>query len=107
VACLFASPDHDLPTRAWLARLFAHDRLDVRDRASLLAAPPLRTEGDAGPTVCSCSGVGRNTLIAAIRRHRLASPEQVCDALKAGSNCGSCIPELAALIEEAADSSAA
>jgi assimilatory nitrate reductase catalytic subunit len=51
--------------------------------------------------------VGRNTLLAAIRRHRLASPEQVGDALKAGSNCGSCVPELAALIQEAAGTSAA
>ncbi|HEX9594335.1 MAG TPA: molybdopterin-dependent oxidoreductase [bacterium] len=107
VACLFAAPAHDLPTRAWLARLFAHDRLDFRDRASLLAARPPRAEGDAGPTVCSCFGVGRNTLLAAIRRHRLASPEQVGDALKAGSNCGSCVPELAALIQEAAGTSAA
>jgi len=99
-ACLFVGPTHDLPTRTWLARLFVATTLDATARASLLTARPPVDQPDAGPTLCSCFGVGRNALIEAIRRDRLTTPEAVGTALRAGTNCGSCVPELRALIDE-------
>jgi assimilatory nitrate reductase catalytic subunit len=42
--------------------------------------------------------VGRNALREAIAAGGLASPEAVGAALKAGTGCGSCVPELRALI---------
>lgn len=98
-ACLFVGPTHDLPTRTWLAQLFAATALDGAARASLLTARPPADQPDAGPTLCSCFGVGRNVLIAAIQRDRLTTPEAVGAALLAGTNCGSCVPELRALID--------
>ena len=47
-----------------------------------------------GPVVCSCFAVGRSALLRAIRGDQLASVEQIGKALNAGTNCGSCIPEL-------------
>jgi assimilatory nitrate reductase catalytic subunit len=99
-ACLFVGPTHDLPTRTWLAQLFAETSLDATARASLLTARPPVDQPDAGATLCSCFGVGRNALIEAIQRDRLTTPEAVGAALRAGTNCGSCVPELRALIDD-------
>ena len=44
---------------------------------------------------------GRDTLIQAIRTQQLMSADEVGRKLNAGSNCGSCIPELTALISGA------
>ena len=53
---------------------------------------------DTGPTVCSCFGVGRNTIFTAIREHALSSAEQVGTRTRAGTNCGSCVPEIRTLL---------
>lgn len=55
---------------------------------------------DSGPTVCACFGVGKNTLIKAIRENNANSIEAIGERLKAGTNCGSCLPELKALLVE-------
>jgi assimilatory nitrate reductase catalytic subunit len=57
--------------------------------------------------VCSCFGVGVNTLRRAIREHRLASTEAIGELLNAGTNCGSCVPELRRLIADEARESIA
>ncbi len=67
------------------------------DGAGLLAARPPVGRLDPGPVVCSCMGVGRNTLLAAAERSG-ASLEALCTATGAGTNCGSCRPEIADLI---------
>ena len=99
-ACLFLSPRPDLPSRAWLASLFAKDRLEELDRIGLLVGEPAEKGADTGPTVCSCFGVGRNTICAAIREQDLKTPAEITACLKAGGNCGSCVPELKKLLTE-------
>ena len=56
---------------------------------------------DPGPTLCSCFGVGVNTILTAIETDGLMSVEAVGAALSAGTNCGSCRPEIAALLATA------
>ncbi|PIL19287.1 hypothetical protein P775_15480 [Puniceibacterium antarcticum] len=56
---------------------------------------------DPGPIVCSCFGVGMNTLLAAIETQSLTTVDQIGAALQAGTNCGSCRPELTALLTRA------
>ncbi|SAL11823.1 nitrate reductase [Caballeronia arvi] len=99
-SCVFISERPDLPARAWLASLFEKDRLDDDDRASLLLGQPAAKGEDTGPTVCSCFGVGRNTICNAIRDKGLKSAAEITSCLKAGGNCGSCVPELKKLIVE-------
>ncbi|AET91398.1 molybdopterin oxidoreductase [Burkholderia sp. YI23] len=99
-SCVFISERPDLPARAWLASLFEKDRLDDDDRASLLLGQPAARGEDTGPTVCSCFGVGRNTICSAIREKGLKSAAEITSCLKAGGNCGSCVPELKKLIVE-------
>ncbi|MEM1351925.1 MAG: molybdopterin-dependent oxidoreductase [Pseudomonadota bacterium] len=51
-----------------------------------------------GPVVCACLNVGINTIIAAIEQNQHITLEALGAALGAGTNCGSCKPELAELI---------
>ena len=99
-ACVFLSSRPDLPSRHWLAGLFSHEHIDEADRTGLLIGEPPGAGADAGPVVCSCFGVGRNTLCEAIRNQGLDTPARITAALRAGGNCGSCVPELQRLIAE-------
>ncbi|USX20312.1 molybdopterin-dependent oxidoreductase [Oxalobacteraceae bacterium OTU3REALA1] len=92
--CIFLSPRQDMPSRAWLASLFVKEQLSEIDRVGLLVGMPVEKGADTGPTVCSCFGVGRNTICNAIVEKDLQTVAQVTSCLKAGGNCGSCVPEI-------------
>jgi assimilatory nitrate reductase catalytic subunit len=98
VQCIFVSPRPDLPARGWLSGLFAKEQLEAADRAAVLAGRPIEKGADTGPTVCSCFGVGRNTICNAIREKDLKSAAEVTACVKAGGNCGSCVPEIKQLL---------
>lgn len=98
---LFIGPDHQLPARDWLVSCFGV-ALEEGARRSLLSARPASGK-DPGPTVCACFGVGRNTLLEAIVEQGLDSPEALGKVLRAGTNCGSCVPELRQLIARVQD----
>jgi assimilatory nitrate reductase catalytic subunit len=64
-----------------------------------LAGRPGADQPDPGPTVCACLNVGLNTILRAIAGGTGPSVQALGEALGAGTNCGSCRPELAALID--------
>jgi assimilatory nitrate reductase catalytic subunit len=98
-ACLFIAPTQaQLPDRVWLANLFPQLSLEPADRSAVLAGRPGCRQADIGPIVCSCFSVGRMAILSAIREQGLKSIEAISAALKAGTNCGSCIPEIKALL---------
>jgi len=97
MGCLFLGPQVSLPPRNWLAGLFEHDQLPTRERMALLSGRPPPGQKDAGRTLCSCFGVGENTIIDAIKAG-CRSPEAVTQRCQAGGNCGSCLPEVKGLI---------
>lgn len=99
-ACLFVATNVNLPSRTWLGQLFSQETLSQQDRMSLLMGIPPKNHPDGGRTVCSCFGVGVNALSQAICEQDLVTPETIGQVLKAGTNCGSCIPEIKALIKE-------
>ncbi len=94
--CLFVGPARDAGDWEVVKSLFAADHVSDEQRRMLLSGKS--TEGtSSGPIVCACFGVGRGTIcdvIAAGAR----SPAEIGAALKAGTNCGSCIPEIKRLI---------
>jgi assimilatory nitrate reductase catalytic subunit len=95
-AVLMVTRSGRLPARNWLASLFAEDALDPADRRCLLRGE--RADGvDPGSTVCACFSVGANTIRLAIAGG-CATVDAVGSKLRAGSNCGSCRPEIARLI---------
>ncbi|MGO9444127.1 MAG: (2Fe-2S)-binding protein, partial [Thiobacillaceae bacterium] len=89
-----------LPPRHWLESLFERDRLSDVERGALLLGRPSQAVPDSGPVICACFGVGQNALRQAIVAGA-ASVEALGLTLKAGSNCGSCIPELKTLLAQA------
>jgi assimilatory nitrate reductase catalytic subunit len=106
-ACIYFDQRPSLPERGWLARLFSGRKLDAAGRAAVLAGRAL--EGaDHGPLVCSCFGVGHKPIAACARElGAAASAAEIGKRLKCGTNCGSCVPEIQAIIQEAARAPAA
>lgn len=97
---LFAGPDHRLPPRDWPGGLFGVP-LEGRQRMGLLAGSPVPGMPDSGRTVCACFGVGLETLRTAIREQGPTTAEALGETLRAGTQCGSCLPEIRALLTEA------
>ncbi|MDF1584208.1 MAG: molybdopterin-dependent oxidoreductase [Methyloprofundus sp.] len=94
----FIAPDSHLPERNWLTGLFIKTGLDKDERSALLTGlPPLGTP-DVGQIVCSCFNVGAKTILTAIKEKGLTTHQQVGQCLKAGTNCGSCVSEIKALL---------
>ena len=97
-SCLFISPSLDLPTRGWLAELFNKSSIELDERMAMLSGSPPAGREDCGKTVCACFGVGENTIKSAISEKGLSSVKAIGECLNAGTNCGSCIPELEKLL---------
>jgi len=100
VAVLFTTVEGRLPPRDWLAEQFAGP-LTVEARAALLFGRPPGAQGDKGPMVCACLKVGTKTVEAAIAAGA-RTPDAVGSATGAGTNCGSCRPEIARMIKSLA-----
>ena len=99
-ACVFISPRPQRLSRSWLSSLFDKPRLTANERAQVLASRPKDSSLDTGATVCACFGVGSNAIEAAIAAG-CTDPSSIGRRLKAGTNCGSCVPELRRLIADA------
>jgi assimilatory nitrate reductase catalytic subunit len=99
--CLFIGPARDAGDWNVVKELFAADTLGADQRRMLLSGKSMDGVVDAGPIVCACFGVGRNTICDAIAAGA-GSAADIGAKLKAGTNCGSCIPELKRLIAQTA-----
>jgi assimilatory nitrate reductase catalytic subunit len=85
-----------LPARGWIADRFLDDALTLTDRVALLAGRAADAV-DVGALVCACLKVGAKTIDAAIAGG-CATVEAVGAATGAGTNCGSCRPEIARML---------
>ena len=84
--------------------LFAKDAVSADERRMLLSGRSGDGLAGAGPIVCACFGVGRNTIIDAIKAGACSATD-IGAKLKAGTNCGSCIPELKRMLSQAPQAS--
>ena len=91
-AALFVAPGPVALSRSHLAAALGNPC-----EPGLLAGRPGGDRPDGGAVVCACLGVGVNTILEGIR-DGLASVEAIGEALGAGTSCGSCRPELRALL---------
>jgi assimilatory nitrate reductase catalytic subunit len=98
--CLFLGPARDAGDWNVVKDLFAAGALSDDQRRMLLSGKSMDGLASAGPVVCACFGVGRNTICDAIASGARSAAELGL-RLKAGTNCGSCIPELKLLIAQA------
>lgn len=92
LAALFVSPQPVALMRDYLATL------PGKSVTNVLTGRRPADQFDPGPVLCSCFGVGVNTIRWAVAGNGLTTVEAVGCAVQAGTNCGSCRPEIAALL---------
>jgi assimilatory nitrate reductase catalytic subunit len=95
---IFISAENSLPERNWLTGLFLKAQLEKPERLALLTGKPPLGVPDAGIIVCACFNVGEKSIRTAIKEKGLKTHQEVGLCLKAGTNCGSCVPEIKALL---------
>ncbi|TXL71508.1 nitrate reductase [Vineibacter terrae] len=95
---MYIAPDAaGLPSRIGPAALFSEARITPGQRRSVLAGRDPGRSADLGPAVCACHGVGRDAIEKAIATG-CRTTRALGERLRAGTNCGSCLPELRALL---------
>ena len=93
-ACLFLARDaSSLPNEAAVIPMLGAPVPDAA-RPKILAGRMYDATAAEGPKICACFGVTRDAIRHAVATHRLNSAQQIGVLLRAGTNCGSCIPEL-------------
>ncbi len=96
IAVFYMTTTGRLPPRDWLVDLFQTD-LTAEARSALLFGRPPGASVDKGPMVCACLKVGAKAVTAAIASGA-DNADAVGAATGAGTNCGSCRPEIKRMI---------
>jgi assimilatory nitrate reductase catalytic subunit len=96
-ACVFFAPPGCRISEAERATHLLGRTLDPSARLSLLSGLQA-SSAEGGRTVCSCFSVGETAIAEAIREKKLRTPAEIGVHLRAGTNCGTCIPELKKLL---------
>ncbi len=100
-ACLLLARDAAALPRAEAIAPLLGAMLTATQRALLLAGrAPGQSAADEGPHVCACLGVSREAVRYAVVTQRLADVAAIGACLGAGTNCGSCIPELEEILRD-------
>ncbi|PPJ48482.1 nitrate reductase [Rhizobium sp. KAs_5_22] len=98
VCALFVARTPVSVSRNWLVGQLGQSQPDSHQRNALVAGRPARDRPDPGATVCSCFSVGVNQ-IAAAAKSGCVTVEAIGTKLGAGSNCGSCRPEIRRILD--------
>jgi len=96
VAALFLTRSGELPRRDWVASQLGRSDGGV---CELLAGRPAAPQPDLGPMVCICHAVAEQMILEAARAGA-SNVDAIGEATRAGTNCGSCRPAIARLLEE-------
>jgi assimilatory nitrate reductase catalytic subunit len=99
-ACLFIGPASAAPQWDAVKALFEAETLESHERRMLLSGRSADGMAAIGPIVCACFGVGLVTIRDAIASRAASTVEEIGKALRAGTNCGSCLPELKRIISQ-------
>ncbi|MBC8049374.1 MAG: molybdopterin-dependent oxidoreductase [Chitinophagales bacterium] len=105
-AVMFIEKSPALPALGALERMFEQDLTALQHRRAIMAGRPGGNGPLDGPAICICFQVGEARLAAAIASGA-NSVDEIGARLNAGTNCGSCIPEIRRLIKSAAPFAAA
>lgn len=98
MAGLFVSSNPVSVSRQWAVDQLLQSHPDRSARSMLIAGRPAAGRSDKGAIVCSCFSVGINQINAAARGG-CRSIEAIGVALSAGTNCGSCRPEIRRILD--------
>jgi assimilatory nitrate reductase catalytic subunit len=97
--CLFIGPAAAAPQWDAVREMFAAGALAALQRRMVLSARSADGVADSGPVICSCFGVGLNAVRGALGSGAAANVDEIGKTLRAGTNCGSCLPELRRIVQ--------
>ena len=97
VGALYLADSPVALSRDWVCEQLGETQDDARQRYRILAGRPGADMPDKGAIICSCLNVGVNDIQAAIAKG-CASVNAIGEATGAGTNCGSCQPEIKAIL---------
>ncbi|HSI39930.1 MAG TPA: molybdopterin-dependent oxidoreductase [Xanthobacteraceae bacterium] len=100
LGALFLGPAADRTRWQAVLPLFAARSVPASERRVILSGHGLVAGADRGPLVCACFGVAEAAIRGAIAQG-CSSVERVGERLKAGTNCGSCVPEIRRMLQPA------
>jgi assimilatory nitrate reductase catalytic subunit len=99
-SALFLGPADAAPQWDAVKALFEADALDQTERRLALSGRASGGLADVGPVICACFGVGLTAIRDALASNSATNVEAIGEALRAGTNCGSCLPELKRIVHE-------
>jgi assimilatory nitrate reductase catalytic subunit len=99
-AVMFVGQEAHTPSLDWVKAHFEQALIAPADRRALLAGSPGSGATDQGDIVCVCFQVGVKRIREAMSAGA-ATPQEIGKLLRAGTNCGSCLPEIRSLVSEA------
>jgi len=97
---LFIGPANAPPQWDAVKVLFESETIAGMQRRMLLSGRTADDLAEIGPVICACFGVGLNVIRGAIASKSATNVEAIGKALRAGTNCGSCLPELKRIVHE-------
>jgi assimilatory nitrate reductase catalytic subunit len=97
---LFLGPADSAPQWDAVKALFEAEAIADMQRRMLLSGRAAEGLVETGPVICACFGVGFGAIRDAIAARTATSVESIGKALRAGTNCGSCLPELKRIVDE-------
>lgn len=98
LAGLYVSRRPVAVSRQWAVDQLGVSHTDPRTRSALVAGRPGAGQTDKGAIVCSCFSRGANEISLAVVSG-CRSLDAIGEALGAGTNCGSCRPEIRRIID--------
>ncbi|MBT9372873.1 nitrate reductase [Rhizobium sp. CSW-27] len=98
LALLFVSDEPVAVSRPWAVEQLAKPHPDRRTRGRLIAGRPPADQPDKGAILCSCLGIGVNEIAIAAESGCL-SVQAIGARTGAGTNCGSCRPEIRKILQ--------
>ncbi|MEK1855409.1 MAG: molybdopterin-dependent oxidoreductase [Phyllobacterium sp.] len=98
IGVLYVAREPVTVSRSWASEQLVQQFANAHQRFQLLAGRPGRDMPDKGAIVCACFSVGKNEIAAAVRGG-CHTVEGIGEALKAGTNCGSCRAEIRGVID--------
>jgi assimilatory nitrate reductase catalytic subunit len=99
-SALFLGPAEAAPQWDAVKALFQAPALADIERRIVLSGRATDGLTETGPVICACFGVGLTVIRDAIASKCATDVEAIGKALRAGTNCGSCLPELKRIVHE-------
>jgi assimilatory nitrate reductase catalytic subunit len=101
-SCLFIGPAHQAPQWDMVRSLFESGASAAPVRRIVYAGRTVGAAAEDGPLICACFDVRLSAIREAIATGGAVNVADIGRTLRAGTNCGSCVPELKGIIERVA-----